>query len=127
MLRCAGDSWGFCGAKVTCECGECGGGSAAENVNVLDLAARPVAAGFAVAKEVLQFKRRCTRDGEKMGEFLVLVSAKPLGDVARYGAGGITNLIAEFEVVMNRPIASNRMHPSSKSVRKAPNIEIFES
>jgi hypothetical protein len=62
-----------------------------------------------------------------MREFSVLISSKSLGNVSRDRTGGITDLIAKFEIVMRLSLASNCVHPFAKSVRKAPNMEIFES
>jgi hypothetical protein len=88
---------------------------------------RPILSSDAVLQVVGEFEERSTSDRKELGKFTMTVPPKTLGDVSRHGACGITNLVAESEILCRGSVRSYFVHLSTKFITQLPNHQFLNT
>jgi hypothetical protein len=78
-------------------------------------------------KMILGFIQRACGDAQEVHELLRIVPAESLRRISRGGSSGISNLIAEFEILGDPRPGSNCKDLFLKSTCQLPGNQIFES
>jgi len=92
----------------------------------VDFIRRQVAFVVADVQIVNQFLKRTPRVQRKFDLLEVVVSSMPLGDVARQGNRGPTNLASQFESLKVRQSSSHRVHGCAKLARQLVHFQVLE-